>query len=304
MNASSCALSPPANQTSPYRAICAKSWPSRKAAQFDLIILETSGIGQSDTEIVDFSDLSLYVMTPDYGAATQLEKIDMLDFADIIAINKFDKRGALDGLRDVKKQFRRNHQAWDIADDELPVFGTIASQFNDPGTNRLYRAVMQTISEKCAADLWPGLEADEEPSSKVLIIPPARSRYLSEISTVLRAYDKWTADQAKVANQLYGIRQAAGAVQDGDHLLADLEELYEQTSLKLEEKNQPNSAGLGCQSCPLSGGGVRLPGARPRYPGQYPFRDTFPQPHSPCPHAPLRWLGRQAALEPAGECAG
>ncbi len=214
-----------------------------KAAQFDLIILETSGIGQSDTEIVDFSDLSLYVMTPDYGAATQLEKIDMLDFADIIAINKFDKRGALDGLRDVKKQFRRNHQAWDFADDELPVFGTIASQFNDSGTSRLYRAVMQMISEKCAADLWPGLEADEEPSSKVLIIPPARSRYLSEISTVLRAYDKWTADQAKVANQLYGIRQAAGAVQDGGHLLADLEELYEQTSLKLEEKNRQTLLG-------------------------------------------------------------
>ncbi len=209
-----------------------------KAAQFDLIILETSGIGQSDTEIVDFSDLSLYVMTPDYGAATQLEKIDMLDYADIIAINKFDKRGALDGLRDVKKQYKRNHQAWAVPDDELPVFGTIASQFNDPGTNRLYSAVMQMISEKCAADLWPGLEMGDEPSSKVLIIPPARARYLSEITAALRAYDKWAAAQAKVANQLYGIRQAAGAVQDGDRLLAELEELYEQTSLQLEEKNR------------------------------------------------------------------
>ncbi|MCB8967607.1 MAG: cobalamin B12-binding domain-containing protein [Ardenticatenaceae bacterium] len=109
-----------------------------QAAQFDLIILETSGIGQSDTEIVDFADATLYVMTPEYGAATQLEKIDMLDFANVIAINKFDKRGAQDALRDVKKQYQRNHQLWQQSVDEMPVYGTIASQFNDPGTNQLY----------------------------------------------------------------------------------------------------------------------------------------------------------------------
>src|SRR5690606_14190514 len=113
-----------------------------KAAGFDLIILETSGIGQSDTEITEHSDVSLYVMTPEYGAATQLEKIDMLDFADIIALNKFDKRGALDAIRDVKKQYKRNHQLWETTDEELPVFGTIASQFNDPGMNTLYRKLM------------------------------------------------------------------------------------------------------------------------------------------------------------------
>ena len=119
-----------------------------KAAEYDLIILETSGIGQSDTEITDHSDVSLYVMTPEYGAASQLEKIDMLDFADVIALNKFDKRGAMDALRDVKKQYKRNHQLFDIADEEIPVFGTIASQFNDPGMNQLYKAVMNTIAEK------------------------------------------------------------------------------------------------------------------------------------------------------------
>ncbi|MGB0882174.1 MAG: cobalamin-dependent protein, partial [Vicingaceae bacterium] len=110
-----------------------------KAAQYDLIILETSGIGQSDTEIMDHSDVSLYVMTPEFGAATQLEKIDMLDFADVIALNKFDKRGALDALRDVKKQYMRNNDLWDTPMEDMPVYGTIASQFNDPGMNSLYK---------------------------------------------------------------------------------------------------------------------------------------------------------------------
>src|SRR6056297_3632978 len=116
-----------------------------KAAHFDLIVLETSGIGQSDTEILEHSDVSLYVMTPEFGAATQLEKIDMLDFADLVAINKFDKRGALDALRDVKKQYQRNHGLWHENVDNLPIFGTIASQFNDPGMNSLYKMVMNTL---------------------------------------------------------------------------------------------------------------------------------------------------------------
>src|SRR5690606_3137322 len=124
-----------------------------KAANFDLIILETSGIGQSDTEILDHSNVALYVMTPEYGAATQLEKIDMLDFADVIALNKFDKRGALDALRDVRKQYQRNNQLWNQKPDDMPVFGTIASQFNDPGTNQLYLRVMDTLVTKAAANL-------------------------------------------------------------------------------------------------------------------------------------------------------
>lgn len=119
-----------------------------KLANFDLIILETSGIGQSDTEIVDHSDVSMYIMTPEFGAASQLEKIDMLDFADIVAINKFDKRGALDALRDVKKAYQRNHNLWDVNPDLMPIYGTIASQFNDPGTNELFVNLMRVIGEK------------------------------------------------------------------------------------------------------------------------------------------------------------
>lgn len=119
-----------------------------KHAAFDLIILETSGIGQSDTEIVDHSDVSMYIMTPEFGAASQLEKIDMLDFADIVAINKFDKRGALDALRDVKKTYQRNHNLWDQDPATMPIYGTIASQFNDPGTNQLFVSLMKVISER------------------------------------------------------------------------------------------------------------------------------------------------------------
>lgn len=119
-----------------------------KLAKFDLIILETSGIGQSDTEIVDHSDVSMYIMTPEFGAASQLEKIDMLDFADIVAINKFDKRGAQDAIRDVKKTYQRNHNLWDVDPETMPVYGSIASQFNDPGTNLLFSNLMRTISRK------------------------------------------------------------------------------------------------------------------------------------------------------------
>ncbi|MCB9178707.1 MAG: methylmalonyl-CoA mutase family protein [Flavobacteriales bacterium] len=179
-----------------------------KAAGFDLIILETSGIGQSDTEILDHSDVSLYVMTPEFGAATQLEKIDMLDFADVVAINKFDKRGAQDALRDVKKQYKRNHNLWDAKDEDLPVFGTIASQFNDPGTNALYKALMDTLVAKTGADLQSTMSAADEMSEKIWIIPPQRTRYLSEISENNRRYDEQVRRQAAIADQLYGLYSA------------------------------------------------------------------------------------------------
>jgi len=183
-----------------------------KAAKYDLIIIETSGIGQSDTEIIEHSDVSLYVMTPEFGAATQLEKIDMLDFADLVAINKFDKRGALDALRDVKKQYVRNHLLWDAKPEDLPVFGTIASQFNDPGMNTLYKAIMDEVVEKTKADLKSKYKITNEMSEKVYVIPPARTRYLSEISENNRAYDKKANDQVEVAQKLYGIYKTMESV--------------------------------------------------------------------------------------------
>ncbi|MCX7743158.1 MAG: methylmalonyl-CoA mutase family protein [Flavobacteriales bacterium] len=211
-----------------------------KAANYDLIILETSGIGQSDTEIIDHSDVSLYVMTPEYGAASQLEKIDMLDFADIIALNKFDKRGALDALRDVKKQYKRNHQLWDVDDDQLPVFGTIASQFNDPGMNRLYKAVMDTIVAKTGNEhLTSQFRVTDEMSEKIYIIPPQRTRYLSEISDSIRKYNEWVDKQAEIAQQLYSIHTAKQALGGkADNVVTEaLEKEFENLKLSLDGHN-------------------------------------------------------------------
>jgi len=143
-------------------------------------------------------------MTPEFGAATQLEKIDMLDFADIVAINKFDKRGALDALRDVKKQYQRNHNLWDVNPDEMPVFGTIASQFNDPGTNQLYKSIIDKVVEKTGADLKSSFQITKEMSEKIFVIPPSRTRYLSEIAENNRGYDVRANAQRDVAQKLYG----------------------------------------------------------------------------------------------------
>ncbi|MDO7687696.1 MAG: methylmalonyl-CoA mutase family protein, partial [Schleiferiaceae bacterium] len=203
-----------------------------QAANFDLIILETSGIGQSDTEILEHSDVSLYVMTPEYGAATQLEKIDMLDFADLIALNKFDKRGALDGLRDVKKQVQRNRNAFDVDPDTMPVYGTMASQFNDPGANQLYRAIMDELVEKAKADhLVSQFVVSDAMSEKVYIIPPKRTRYLSEIAESIRSYNDWVVTQSDTADALYSLRQSAqtladSPLEDKDRLIKQLDEAF------------------------------------------------------------------------------
>lgn len=209
-----------------------------KAAHYDLIILETSGIGQSDTEITDHSDVSLYVMTPEYGAATQLEKIDMLDFADVIAINKFDKRGALDAVRDVKKQYKRNHNLWDTPDDDIPVFGTIASQFNDPGMNQLYLTLMKTIADRTGADLPSTFEVTDEMSEKIFIIPPKRTRYLSEIAENNRAFDEWVDAQALLAQRLYALQLTLQELKEDKQDLRDkLQEEYDTLLLDFDPRN-------------------------------------------------------------------
>ena len=214
-----------------------------KATDFDLIILETSGIGQSDTEIEEHSDVSLYVMTPEYGAATQLEKIDMLDFADIIALNKFDKRGALDALRDVKKQYKRNRGMFEAGDDEVPVYGTIASQFNDRGMTELYNAVITELNSKSGLTVGDLLSTAGTLANKSSVIPGNRIRYLSEISENNRSYDAWVENQTTVAQKLYGIHQAIETAKATDtevssDLVTQLEALYSHVELDLDPKNK------------------------------------------------------------------
>lgn len=181
-----------------------------KIAGFDLIIVETAGIGQSDSEITNIADMSLYVMTPEYGAASQLEKIDMVDYADIIALNKFDKRGAQDALRDVKKQYQRSHGLWNRKPEEMPVYGSIASQFNDPGTNALYLAIIDCLNGKMKLNWQSSISIPTESSKKIYIIPPGRTRYLAEIAEESKRHSLFILEQKSIARKLYHL---SGAVE-------------------------------------------------------------------------------------------
>ncbi|OIN58310.1 methylmalonyl-CoA mutase family protein [Arsenicibacter rosenii] len=202
-----------------------------KAAHFDLIVVETSGIGQSDTEITEHADVSLYVMTAEYGAATQLEKIDMLDYADVIAINKFDKRGSLDALRDVRKQYRRNHTDWTTADEDLPIIGTIAAQFNDAGMNQLFTVLMQKVGFGVKA----GDPVGQGGTVSQPVMPAERVRYLAEIVEESRRYDALVRDQAAIARQLYQINGTIKSLTEPEQtsLREALQAIYHQLEARL-----------------------------------------------------------------------
>ena len=204
-----------------------------QAAGFDLVLVESSGIGQADSEIVDISDLSLYVMTPEYGAAMQLEKIDMLDYADFVAINKFDRPKALDALRDVRKQYRRCHQLFEGPDDEeLPVYATIASQFHDHGVNALYQGLVPAFA-KGFGETWTLEGTAAEPAGQPErhpVIPGERAGYLRDIARSVRDYKAWAENQVRVADQLYQLvgARAILCAREGAGDCSDLWQLFEE----------------------------------------------------------------------------
>ncbi|WP_142827114.1 fused isobutyryl-CoA mutase/GTPase IcmF [Planococcus soli] len=199
-----------------------------KAADFDLIVVETSGIGQGDAEIANFSDISMYVMTSEFGAPSQLEKIDMIDYADLIVINKFERSGSQDALRQVQKQYQRSHLLWEKDLDDMPVYGTIASQFNDKGTNSLFAALVATVNEKCGTDWETDYDKFVKTQKENLIIPNDRRYYLRELTDTIRGYHAKTKEQSAFARRLFQLEGAIEAVKEkapDDALVASLESL-------------------------------------------------------------------------------
>jgi methylmalonyl-CoA mutase len=210
-----------------------------KAANYDLVIVETSGIGQGNAGVVDICDLSLYVMTSEFGAPTQLEKIDMLDFADLIALNKMEKRGAEDALNNVRKQYRRNRHLFEAPDETLPVYGTIASQFNDIGTNHLYRALIDAFNSKSNLGWQSQMEAGDGQSIAQQIIPPEQVSYLAEIVHTARAYRKQVENQMHSGRQLYQLSGSKKLLKEQCNCeIAELDALIEQTEATLSEENR------------------------------------------------------------------
>jgi len=216
-----------------------------KAANYDFIILESAGVGQSDASILDYVDVSMYVMTPEYGAASQLEKINMLDYADVVCVNKFDKAGALDALHDVRKQYKRNHTLWNAKDEELPIIGTIAAQFNDAGVNELFERLMEKVAEKCDVRFSGEIAHHahtKDTFSQSTIIPPKRVRYLAEIAETIAAYDGWVVDQSTIATKLYQLGGTLTATETPTAVLtlsAGVKEELTKIKNSLEEKLHP-----------------------------------------------------------------
>jgi isobutyryl-CoA mutase len=207
-----------------------------KAAGFDLVIAETAGIGQGDSSIIDLVDVSIYVMTSEFGAATQLEKIDMLDFAHLIVVNKFEKQGGEDAVRDVCKQVQRNRKAWDKSPEEMPVYGTIASKFNDDGVTALYHGIIDALSERTGIVLDPGLSRPKEKTStsKTIIIPPERTRYLAEIAATIRKYHQETKEQAEAVRKVWHLKETATTL-SADRLIADTPTVLNRLKMEIEK---------------------------------------------------------------------
>ncbi|MBS8265531.1 methylmalonyl-CoA mutase [Mesobacillus boroniphilus] len=212
-----------------------------KAAGFDLVIVETSGIGQGDAEITDVCDVSMYVMTSEFGAPSQLEKIDMIDYADLIVINKFERKGSEDAKRQVQKQYQRSHLLWDKELDAMPVYGTIASQFNDPGTNALFAALVNKINEKAGTNWTTPFSTDAVVEKQNVIIPNDRRYYLREISETVRGYHKHAAEQANLARRLFQLEGTIEAVKEREtnsEVLSSLQVLKEEVEKKLTPESK------------------------------------------------------------------
>jgi len=207
-----------------------------KAAGYALVIVETSGIGQGDAAIVQHVDLSLYVMTPEFGAASQLEKIDMLDFADFVAINKFDRKGAQDALRDVRKQYQRNHELFRVPPEDMPVYGTIASRFNDDGVSALYQAIATELRAHGLAlgdGVLPQL-AIHHSTGQNSVVPAARVRYLAEIADTVRSYHRWADAQSRLARERQQLRAAKTMLADAG---AAIDKLVAERDAKLDPRS-------------------------------------------------------------------
>ncbi|MDR6884219.1 fused isobutyryl-CoA mutase/GTPase IcmF [Bacillus sp. 3255] len=215
-----------------------------KSAGFGLVLVETSGIGQGDHLIADLADLSLYVMTSEYGAPSQLEKIDMLDYADLIAINKFDRRGSADALRDVKKQVQRNHGRFDEPYEAMPVYGTMASQFNDAGVDALFAALIATLNAKCQLN-WPipaQLAANQ--AATQIIIPADRTRYLGEIAQTVRSYHAFAEREAELACTRYRLEGAIAALQQGEQTSQEALQALQSLRISCEKQMHPDTLRL------------------------------------------------------------
>ncbi|NHC38705.1 methylmalonyl-CoA mutase family protein [Bacillus sp. MM2020_1] len=209
-----------------------------KAAGFDLVIVETSGIGQGDAEITEICDVSLYVMTSEFGAPSQLEKIDMIDFADLIVINKFERKGSEDAKRQVQKQYQRSHMLFEKEIDEMPVYGTIASQFNDPGTNALFAALVEKVNDKMGTGWLTSFSKNALVEKQNVIIPTDRRYYLREISETVRGYHKKAEEQANIARRLFQLEGAIEAVKDQPEVIAALESVKQETEARLTPESR------------------------------------------------------------------